>query len=482
MPAAEPVTVDTGAGLNDRRHQPRVEWTSEAVAAFGSREVRLRTRDLSVGGCCVETQLRPPTGERVGLVLHVDGAPVGTWAEVAWSTTARDQSGYVWGLRFVELEDDSAARLAAYVDHCFAVDMLDELLRNDSSPISLPDAPAFTAGDLEEVPTRLHRQPSMATAGPEFFPTTGGAAYEGEATSEIDVESTLTSEVPHTHTVQVDLADLYRQAEQARGLEPTATLAAGWDLGPEPIGTDAPAWDESADAAVAWDCGEPSFGWDAPSVPSDVGSLGWDSPRAQSMPLHVEPLAAEPFEQQPAAHAAVGDPFWTGAPEFPTHAPVAWPTAQTPEVAHAGGGDANAFAKSVPFDAPPQQHYPQQPQQQYYDPSAFDPAAFEPEALASPQLEVAIQSVPSATQPVLTVELAPMTPADLLELKRKRIEALLASVPRRASAPESASKANTAKVDVPTDKAKRPRTPTGPRPAGLRELFDEALRELGRED
>lgn len=442
-------------------------WTSEAVAAFGSREVRLRTLDLSVGGCCVETQLRPPTGERVGLVLHVDGAPVGTWAEVAWSTTAsRGQTqSYVWGLRFVELEVESAARLAAYVDHCFAVDMLDEMLRGDSSPVSLPDAPAFTAGDLEEVPTRIHRHMPVAATGPEFFPLDGGAAgVEGEATSEIDVESTLTSEVPHTHTVRVDLSELYAQMAQPAGLEPTATLAAGWDMGgPEPIGADpAPAWtDESGwNEAPAWDAvAEPAFGqgsgWDAPSATSD---FGWNDARAQSMPLHIEPLAAEPL-----------------AP-----APVAWPTATQPEQAHVQQGyETNAFAKAVPFDAP--QAYAPQPA---YDPSAFDPSAFDPQAFASPltfEAAPTLEAVP-AVAPVPTVEVTPLTAAELLELKRRRVEEMLSSVPRRPSAPASTGKANAAKTDVATDKSKRPRTKTGPHETGLRELFDEALRELGRED
>jgi PilZ domain len=138
---------------NDRRTQPRVVWSGDAVAAFGAREVRLRTRDLSVGGCCVETPWCPATGERIGIVLQLDGAPIGAWAEVAWAAPryGTPRASYVWGVRFLELEEDCRTRLEAFVDHCMAVEMLDEMLRGAPEG----ERPSFSAGELEDVPTRI---------------------------------------------------------------------------------------------------------------------------------------------------------------------------------------------------------------------------------------------------------------------------------------------------------------------------------------
>ena len=151
-----------------------------------------------------------------------------------------------------------------------------------------------------------------------------------------------------------------------------------------------------------------------------------------------------------------------------------------------------AFAPAAfvePLAADPHAFDPQAFDAHAFDPQAFDPQAFDPQALAArisarpgptptpagpapitgpyPVLEPAIAPAP---------EVAPLSADDLLELKRKRVEALLSSVPRRAE-PNKTAPANNAKDDKPAA-AKRPK----PRPAdadtGLKRLFDEALRDI----
>lgn len=479
---------------HDRRVQPRVEWTGEAVAAIGTQEVRLRARDLSSGGCRVETQWRPPAGERLGIVLHVDGAPIGAWAEVAWAARQYGvpAESYVWGVRFVEIDHSARLRLEAYVDHCLAVEMLDEMLHGARDQ----PTPELGASEIDEMQTRIFDAAGGETAA--FFPVGGGSGFEIEATSEIDVDSTLTSEVPATHTVAVDIAELYRRAAMAppaafTGAMPAPTSFAAappghWEVGPEPVGPE-PIGAEPMHGPEGF-FQPPPQAWGATSFTPAPTAPAWDVPSA-APPMAdfvIEPLAAEPFvpvapPQAPAA-ADVGDPFWvepvawaepvaTPEPAFPGHAPASWSTpSPAPVQPHYAvpSQDPNAFAKGAPFDAPPAG------QRSAFDPQAFDPQAFDPQAL---------QAWPSpAPEPVVATLEAPLSADALLELKRKRIEALLSSVPRRDA---SASKggANTMATGAHAAKPEpgaKPRARAVNPDTGLRQLFDQALRDLNRED
>ena len=506
----------------DRRQQPRVEWAGEALAAFGSREVRLHTRDLSIGGCCVETPWCPTLGERVGLVLHVDGAPVGAWAEVAWAspTSVGANATYAWGLRFLELEDSCRARLEAYLDHCLAVDMLDEMLRG------APNAPVagFTAGEFDEVPTRIFSHVSDHAG---FFPSTAGAVDHGEATLEIEIESTLTSEVPRSETVRVDIASLYAQAAHAGALHEEALVAAGWDLaGPEPIGMDAFGWNVSATGVERPSSDPFSPSDDLPLALGDPGDV-FGAPPA-GFPGHAEaPWSTTPSgPSTPQYAAAQHDPnLYAKVEPFETHAAPAHPAPAPPryDVVTAPPYDpsasypqATASYQPGPYDPgayDPSAYTPAAYDPNTYDPSAYDPSAFDPSAFApaahDPSAVAPAAHDPSAFAPAalaaapagpaqtfvpvpapavtprqaVTVETAPLSAKDLLELKRKRIDELLSSVPRREAPPTSADAgANAGKTTAPGDKGKVRARPADQADTGLRRLFNQAIRDVTGDD
>jgi hypothetical protein len=127
-----------------------------------------------------------------------------------------------------------------------------------------------------------------------------------------------------------------------------------------------------------------------------------------------------------------------------------------------------------------------------FDPHAFDPHAFDPHAFAPPSAAVPPRAAQVASRPGPTPggpapitgphpvlepapEIAPLSADDLLELKRKRVEALLSSVPRRADANKTTTASNAKDEKVA---AKRPKARPVDADSGLKRLFDEALRDI----
>lgn len=329
----------------DRRLQPRIEWTADALAMLGEHRVRLRARDLSVGGVGVDAPWSIRSGEPVSIELEIDGAALELWAEIAW--TAHAEQGCSWGLRFVELADEQRDHIEAFVDRCLAVDILQELYvgarTDDASTMSF-------AAEPDELPTRIYARASATADDPAFFPSSAEASGIADATAEIDVEVTLTeAPLAQGNTVRVAIADVFPNALPA---EPAAALELA-HAGPQPIGF--------ADVAP-----EPS----------------WEGPPAVFV---IESVAA-----------------------FDAGEPAALPEQVVAAIAAEHGHVEATIA--TPSEAP-----------------------------------------------------GPMTPDELRELKQRRIAELLASVPRRADAPE------------PEPAAKRPRARLRPDDE-LRSLYQEALR------
>ncbi|MBX7082717.1 MAG: PilZ domain-containing protein [Nannocystaceae bacterium] len=528
----------------DRRQQPRIDWTGDAVAALGGAELPLRTLDLSTGGVAVEADWRPTIGERLGLVLLLDGEPLGTWAEVAWTKGAG--SCFTWGLRFVELEADCRRRIGAFVDRCLAVDMLEAMYeRAHAQTEPSLDLPIADFGELDELETRVFTHEMIEPRTSAFFPQ-HDTPGEGDSTAQLDMHTTLVeSTAPSGETVRVHIDEVFAAAATAApepaplpgevapmAMEFPSHHHAAYETTPH--GADNPYAHYVQDVHANVLPPEPA----APVFPSHIEPLEVESiareprsgillvsqvvlytgPREPSGPLMaVDTLARDPFEVAARVDVAtaaieIGAPAPAATPpRRPTPAPM---TAAAPLFGGAAP-DANAddSLDDGPFAAPmaaavevtrptaassgrfAMDAVPLEDHAAPLDPGAFDQgmlagAAASPTPVAAPRRPTpAPVSVPEpaaapAVAPPAAAAPAPVAaPGEtLLDMKRRKIEEMLASVPRRPkrganeAAPQASEAANASKREV--TKPRRSILPGVEADTGLRRLYDEALRDV----
>ncbi|MBK6917509.1 MAG: PilZ domain-containing protein [Deltaproteobacteria bacterium] len=507
----------------DRRQQPRIDWAGDAVAAWSGHELRLRALDLSIGGVAVETNWQAQLGERLGLVLHLDGEPLGTWAEVAW--TAGNDERWTWGLRFVELEPQSQQRLASFVDRCLAVDMLDalyEAAQQRDRPV--PDLSRLGAvaqfGELDDVPTQIFG-PELAAQAAATFPLEPQPPDRSDATAEMDMGATLVdAKEPHGDTVRVHMDEIFAAA-RAAGVTSDALANAAVEF---PTHAHAP-----FDPAQGGELEDPYQHYVQDDRANRVEADAW--PR---FPVHLEPLEVESIAREPCGapltigaftlagaaalpvDAIAEDPFLARAvskPAVEVMAPqaVVPPRRPTPAPAHlmsapvfggpAAGIDPDEGVSDAPFvaavatvDAVPNLPMPPDDDALELDAGAFDPTALlgpasvgvpvaaprGPDEIAAP---VAPAAGPGTIAASLPIEPPPPPGESLLDMKRRRVEELLKSVKRRPvnTASDADADANASKRD--TGKRRVLRTlPVADADTGLKRLYDDALRDVNRDE
>lgn len=107
----------TPKGGADNRKSPRFAVRMSAEVTFGGRVFTAVTRDLSVGGVCLESDRLLPEGDalQVGLFLVVDDVedatqpPLEMRGKVAWTAPGEGEQPSTMGIRF---EGVSAGQLA----------------------------------------------------------------------------------------------------------------------------------------------------------------------------------------------------------------------------------------------------------------------------------------------------------------------------------------------------------------------------------
>lgn len=105
-----------------RRAHPRFELRLAAEVTHGEQEFTATTRNVSRGGCCVESAYRLPENAEVGIALYlvVDGIeddampPMALRGAVQWTAEADDappDARQVAGIRFLDITEAQQAWL-----------------------------------------------------------------------------------------------------------------------------------------------------------------------------------------------------------------------------------------------------------------------------------------------------------------------------------------------------------------------------------
>jgi hypothetical protein len=112
--------------MNERRQHPRHEIRLSAEVRTPARTFAAVTRDLSLGGCCIEGAYRLDEGAEivVALFLVIDGIeqanmpPLETRARIQWTAEAEDAplaARHLCGVRFVGMNEAQIAWLGRFV-------------------------------------------------------------------------------------------------------------------------------------------------------------------------------------------------------------------------------------------------------------------------------------------------------------------------------------------------------------------------------
>jgi len=110
---AQTWSVQQSALLAERRRHPRVQIAVQIEIRPAGMDVpmRLETTDLSVGGCYVEMAMTLDVGNKLDIVLWLDGQKLSTRGVVV---TRHAQFGN--GIEFVGMFSDSERRLRCFLD------------------------------------------------------------------------------------------------------------------------------------------------------------------------------------------------------------------------------------------------------------------------------------------------------------------------------------------------------------------------------
>ena len=112
---------------DDRRSHTRVPVALSVEVSQAEREFVAKTRDLSLGGCCIESAFSLPEGAEVDTALYVvvDGieqaglAPLELRSSVQWAVEAEDahpDARHLMGLRFLDATPAQAKWLQGIID------------------------------------------------------------------------------------------------------------------------------------------------------------------------------------------------------------------------------------------------------------------------------------------------------------------------------------------------------------------------------
>ena len=116
--------------MNDRRQHPRLSIAVEVDFGSENNFYSARTRDISVGGLFIETDVALPIGTRLRIDLKFLKKKLHVEAEVAWALADKETSVGM-GLRFVDLPAGAKEHIESFMALRAPMDF--QMLESDES-------------------------------------------------------------------------------------------------------------------------------------------------------------------------------------------------------------------------------------------------------------------------------------------------------------------------------------------------------------
>jgi len=160
--------------MKESRKHPRVLIAVEVdLGASGSNFYAGRTRDISLGGLFVETDVPLPIGTKLDVKLKLPKSTFTLPSEIVWMLTDREKQTVGVGVRFLELSKAAKRAIESFMAIRHPVDFEDAVVDDDdddeepeAKPPPLPPALAKPAADAEN-PGPANVKPSPKPPRPD---------------------------------------------------------------------------------------------------------------------------------------------------------------------------------------------------------------------------------------------------------------------------------------------------------------------------
>ena len=165
--------------MKESRKHPRVLIAVEVdLGASGSNFYAGRTRDISLGGLFVETDVPLPIGTKLDVKLKLPKSTFTLPSEIVWMLTDREKQTVGVGVRFLELSKAAKRAIESFMAIRHPVDFEDAVVDDDDAakspaveepeakPPPLPPALAKPAADAEN-PGPANVKPSPKPPRPD---------------------------------------------------------------------------------------------------------------------------------------------------------------------------------------------------------------------------------------------------------------------------------------------------------------------------
>jgi uncharacterized protein (TIGR02266 family) len=101
--------------MNDRRQHPRLSIAVEVDFGSENNFYSARTRDISVGGLFIESDIALPIGTRLRVDLRFLQKHVHAEAEVTWVLVGDGEQAVGMGVRFVDLPETATKNIESFM-------------------------------------------------------------------------------------------------------------------------------------------------------------------------------------------------------------------------------------------------------------------------------------------------------------------------------------------------------------------------------
>jgi uncharacterized protein (TIGR02266 family) len=101
--------------MNDRRQHPRLSIAVEVDFGSENNFYSARTRDISVGGLFIESDVALPIGTRLRVDLKFLQKQLQAEAEVTWVLVGAGEQAVGMGVRFLDLPEASTKNIEAFM-------------------------------------------------------------------------------------------------------------------------------------------------------------------------------------------------------------------------------------------------------------------------------------------------------------------------------------------------------------------------------
>jgi uncharacterized protein (TIGR02266 family) len=99
----------------ERRQHPRLSMSVEVDFASEHNFYAAKTRDISVGGLFIETDIALPIGTRLRVDVKFSQKQLHADAEVTWALVGDDNQVEGVGVRFIDLSDSAKKKIEAFM-------------------------------------------------------------------------------------------------------------------------------------------------------------------------------------------------------------------------------------------------------------------------------------------------------------------------------------------------------------------------------